>query len=228
MNSLFINKSEGEPTIFESVQGEGLQMGVPSFFIRLQGCSVHCFFCDEKETWSDIHGDQNSMEMSFDEIITKLEALNPLLKRVVITGGEPCEQKLSGFIKTLQENLFTVAIESSGTGKYVSDLFLDYLQPLWITFSPKEIYSPHKLVSEGQIWAKASEIKFVVANEKAESYIFEEIIPRKDAAKNPCPIFLVPDWFNFDENKERVLKLCRDYPSRFRIGVQGHKYLSLK
>ena len=37
--------------VFESLQGEGAHTGVPSIFIRLQGCPVGCPWCDTKHTW---------------------------------------------------------------------------------------------------------------------------------------------------------------------------------
>ena len=35
---------------FYSVQGEGLNAGVPAYFIRLAGCDVRCPWCDTKES----------------------------------------------------------------------------------------------------------------------------------------------------------------------------------
>lgn len=37
--------------IFSSVQGEGVQTGIPATFIRLQGCPVGCRWCDSVRTW---------------------------------------------------------------------------------------------------------------------------------------------------------------------------------
>ena len=37
--------------IFETIQGEGHFTGIPSIFIRLQGCPVGCSWCDTKHSW---------------------------------------------------------------------------------------------------------------------------------------------------------------------------------
>ena len=37
--------------IFETIQGEASFTGVPSIFLRLQGCPVGCAWCDTKQTW---------------------------------------------------------------------------------------------------------------------------------------------------------------------------------
>ncbi|GAM63268.1 queuosine biosynthesis queE radical SAM [Vibrio ishigakensis] len=53
--------------IFETIQGEGFFTGVPSIFIRLQGCPVGCAWCDTKQTW-DVLEDK---ETDFGTIIAK-------------------------------------------------------------------------------------------------------------------------------------------------------------
>ncbi|MCF1438544.1 MAG: 7-carboxy-7-deazaguanine synthase QueE, partial [Shewanella sp.] len=37
--------------VFETIQGEGVFTGVPAIFVRLQGCSVGCSWCDTRHTW---------------------------------------------------------------------------------------------------------------------------------------------------------------------------------
>lgn len=224
MSIILHQNAEQEAEIVETIQGEGMHAGTPAFFIRLQGCNVHCFFCDEKETW--VNRENSSIETSIEEIIAKLEELNPLLKRVVITGGEPTEQALEDLIKALIEKSFVVSIETAATGAFTKDLFKTYKNDLFITFSPKELYSKSQINDE-RIWQGANEIKFVVANNEAEEYLLKRMIPQLQAANNHCPIFLVPDWFNIEETKTTVIKLCKQYPNRFRMGWQLHKIVDL-
>lgn len=216
---------KSKPQIFETVQGEGSFAGTPAFFIRLQGCNVNCAFCDEKATWQSKPGDY--IEMDSAEIIKELESMNNKLKKAVITGGEPTEQYLKPLFESLMQAGFAVHLETAATGKYTDALFEKYEIPLWVTFSPKEIHA--KDLESGKadagIWQYCSEIKFVVSSEQSIEYIQETIYPQMQ--NRACRIYLVPDWFNFDENKKRILDLCSEHPDRYYVGIQAHKYLGI-
>lgn len=211
------------PEIVETVQGEGLHTGVPSFFVRFQGCSVHCFFCDEKDTW--VRRENNSIEIDADEIIDQLEVMNPLLKRVTITGGEPTEQNILALIERLQAKSYAVAIETAATGDYTQQI-LDN-KDLFVTFSPKQVYSPSSKIQDERIWARADELKFVIANKEAEEYLMQVILAKLKDVGNKCPIFLVADWYNQADCTAQIVELCKQYPGHFRMGFQLHKVLQL-
>ncbi|MCE2928331.1 MAG: 7-carboxy-7-deazaguanine synthase QueE [Candidatus Caenarcaniphilales bacterium] len=224
--TLVLNTScNNQVQIYESIQGEGMDSGLPAFFVRLQGCNVHCFFCDEKDTW--ILRDNNSVELEAPQILDTLEKLNPELKRVIITGGEPTEQNISPLIRLLLANDFQVSVETAATGNYVDELLADYGGRFSITFSPKDLYSKNSYTADKRIWAKCSEIKFVVASPEASNYLLNTIIPNLAQSNNQCPIFLVPDWYNLEPNKKLVIELLKKYPNRFRMGFQLHKIVDM-
>src|SRR5437870_5400263 len=47
--------------VFASVQGEGATVGTPSAFIRLQGCSIGCTWCDTKYSWAPGGGRETTL-----------------------------------------------------------------------------------------------------------------------------------------------------------------------
>src|SRR5215475_9672831 len=73
---------------FFSIQGEGPTAGLPAVFIRLQGCSVGCIWCDTKYSWDPDGG----RDVEIEALVS--EAVAFPCRRVVITGGEPLESSL--------------------------------------------------------------------------------------------------------------------------------------
>ena len=69
--------------IFYSIQGEGKLTGIPSAFVRLAGCNLHCRYCDT--TYARRAADGRCL--SVDQVVAQLLAFPS--KYVVITGGEP-------------------------------------------------------------------------------------------------------------------------------------------
>ncbi len=94
--------------IFYSIQGEGVNIGVPAIFIRLSGCHLRCVWCDTKYTWPLKAGKQ----MTHQEIISEIKK-HPS-KNLVITGGEPLiqQKELKEFLEKIPE--YYVEIETSG------------------------------------------------------------------------------------------------------------------
>jgi len=95
---------------FFSIQGEGITAGLPTVFIRLQGCSVGCTWCDTKYSWDPSGG----REVTLDGLVEEASAFP--CRRVVITGGEPLESPLfPSLVGALKARGFTIEVETSGT-----------------------------------------------------------------------------------------------------------------
>ena len=73
--------------VFASVQGEGPSAGTPSVFVRLQGCSVGCRWCDTKYSWDPARGRATTLP----RLLADVAAAQPT--NVVVTGGEPLEHR---------------------------------------------------------------------------------------------------------------------------------------
>ena len=78
--------------IFHSVQGEGLNAGVPMVFIRLYGCNLQCSWCDtgyspEARKGVLVKDISQNYVTTLGEIIEKVDEYG--CPNVIITGGEP-------------------------------------------------------------------------------------------------------------------------------------------
>jgi 7-carboxy-7-deazaguanine synthase len=148
--------------IFVSIQGEGVLTGSPATFIRLQGCSVGCPWCDsgpladsikDRRTNGQTHNTwgPGGERMSAVDIASRITT-----DHVVITGGEPTLYNLDELllaIWNIRPKPF-IQLETSGQqwlkGSYAVN---------WITWSPKEMLgwnAPDKYLMQ------ANEVKWVV------------------------------------------------------------------
>lgn len=130
--------------IFSSIQGEGVFAGMYATFIRLQGCAVHCSFCDEKKSWSH---SRPAAIMSVEGIINIARThANPL---IAITGGEPLEYpelpELSLAIKASLPHA-KLQLETSGLPTAALEL-LAHSGFDSICLSPKMLHTPASQVS---------------------------------------------------------------------------------
>ena len=95
---------------FFSIQGEGPTAGEPAVFVRLQGCTVGCAWCDTKYSWDPDGG----RLVDLDDLVA--EVLAYPCRRVVVTGGEPLESQLFlPLILELRRRGVAVEVETSGT-----------------------------------------------------------------------------------------------------------------
>jgi 7-carboxy-7-deazaguanine synthase len=102
-------------SIFSTIQGEGPFSGVPALFIRLQGCSLRCFWCDT-EFDSGITYRLDKLEDYVYKHSPASVAFCNKRPLIVITGGEPLLQAdLPVFVKKLIDNNYRIQIETSGT-----------------------------------------------------------------------------------------------------------------
>ena len=72
--------------IFYSIQGEALEVGLPTVFIRLTGCPLRCGYCDTTYAF------KGNNPMTIDQIIEKVREFPT--HQVCVTGGEPLAQKM--------------------------------------------------------------------------------------------------------------------------------------
>lgn len=96
--------------IFNSIEGEGIRVGLPSTFIRLFGCNLKCDYCDSLYSCEG----KDYKEMSINEIMDEVRKFG--CKAVTLTGGEPLIHKdVDELLIMLSSNGFEVNVETNGT-----------------------------------------------------------------------------------------------------------------
>ena len=201
--------------VYESIQGEGLLAGMPSLFIRLQGCNLRCPWCDQPEALDFKEG-----TLSTEELLEKVRR-SPF-RHAVVTGGEPfAHGGLPYLIELLLEEGFSVQIETNGT-LWIPEVE-KFAPDLHITCSPKGVagFFVHPKILE-----YARELKFVVDGELTpDTLLRKEFEPFLRKGK----VVLQPEG-----NKERffrkALSIQRELASKgfgVRVLPQIHKLLGL-
>ena len=96
--------------VFTSLQGEGPTAGTSSVFVRLQGCSVGCAWCDTKYSWPASGGRAVALE----RLLADVAAAAP--ENVVVTGGEPLEHPgFEPLVRGLRRLRRRIEVETAGT-----------------------------------------------------------------------------------------------------------------
>jgi 7-carboxy-7-deazaguanine synthase len=95
--------------IFESIQGEGTWVGVPSTFVRVSGCNLRCVWCDTPyASWNP-----EGPVMTINEI---LERVSGQIRHVVLTGGEPMLfDGIEELASCLRGRGHAITVETAGT-----------------------------------------------------------------------------------------------------------------
>lgn len=102
--------------VFDSLQGEGANLGKPCRFVRLALCNLRCHYCDTKYTWDFDRYDYDS-EVRLGSVDAIAEQIRSAPSgHVVITGGEPMLQQraLEQVFSRVAEDIF-LEVETNGT-----------------------------------------------------------------------------------------------------------------
>jgi 7-carboxy-7-deazaguanine synthase len=214
--------------IFDTIQGEANYTGMPSTFVRLQGCDVGCPWCDTKHTWKRSAEDRVELsamlgkgaEATAQWSAVDVDSLVDLCKQrhVVLTGGEPADHDLKELTTKLIGRGKSVQIETSGT----SEIRVAYWT--WITLSPKIDMPGGRKVRLDALEA-ADEIKMPVGKQADLDTLKRLIDLRAPLTQKPAIIWLQPL-----SQSLKATALCVEASLRhgYRISVQTHKYLGLR
>ena len=195
--------------IFESIQGEGPDIGMFTTFVRLAGCNRNCEFCDTR--YARTNGFEVTMESIADTIIARDN------NNVVFTGGEPALQfsaidELMGILP----DPFRVSIETNGTIKFPIDMFNR------VVVSPKQF-------EDWEYWIDKDVFFKLVVNEENIDGIFRKAREVSDLLVNP--IYFMPEGMFEDEvfiRSSLIIKKLSEYKIDGIVSPRLHIMLGVK
>ena len=93
--------------IFHSLQGESLNVGLPTVFVRLTGCPLRCVWCDTAYAFG------GGAWMDVDVVVDRVTGFRT--PHVTVTGGEPLAQRSClSLLSRLCDRGLWVSLETSG------------------------------------------------------------------------------------------------------------------
>jgi 7-carboxy-7-deazaguanine synthase len=201
--------------IFKSIEGEGIRMGIPTTFVRFNGCNLKCTYCDSKYA--------NGLEftcMSSEEIFHQITKLG--LDDITFTGGEPLISGLDfilWFINIMNGEV-RINIETNGS--------ID-IKPVinkvgtFVTMDYKSLSSGQSLKMRDknlELLREQDVLKFVVA----DKYDLDQLVKVLLTYKPPCHIFVNPIFNTISLMELANFVLDHSYLN-LRMGIQLQKVI---
>ncbi len=195
--------------IFHSLQGEGINIGLPTIFVRTAGCNLRCEWCDTRYAW------EGGEEISIHEIMEKLDSIG--CDRVCITGGEPLLQNDVLDLIDILLPRYDISVETNGSLD-ISELKRKDLMVSMDHKTPSSGMEGKMLEKNLKLLDENDQLKFVIADDI--DYRFnKEILSRFDPR---CEIiFQAEEGSDLKELAESVLKDGLDV----RVLPQLHKII---
>lgn len=198
--------------IFYSLQGEALNVGCPTVFVRLTGCPLRCHYCDTAYAFS------GGEWMALDAIVAELKQYRT--QYVTVTGGEPLAQpNCIALLKKLCDEGYQVSLETSGA--------LDISSVDKRVVRVMDIKTPASGEEDKNLWANLhcltehDQIKFVIADH--DDYLWSRQCLQERHLDNYCEVLFSPSNEQLQAQQLADWVLQDQLPVRFQI--QLHKYL---
>jgi organic radical activating enzyme len=198
--------------IFQSIQGEGYNSGVPMTFVRFAGCNLKCSFCDTPASY------QRGTSMTYSQIIETVSSFEHHTEWVCFTGGEPTLQLDQELILAMKALGMKIALETNGTSQDYNYVNIDHV-----------VYSPKAEGKKPKTFFWIDEVRIpVIAGINIDEYTEGLHDPTLGVSPKVylSPVFDDDNKINQD-NLNATLALLERHP-KFRLSVQIHKFLNIR
>lgn len=169
--------------VFCSIQGEALDVGWPSVFVRLTGCPLRCRYCDTAYAFSG--GGWRTIDELLDEVA------GHGVSHVCVTGGEPLAQPgCLILLKRLCDAGHRVSLETSGAID-ITDVDPRVSRIVDIK-TPESGECARNMTENLQVLQANDVIKFVVCNRADYEWTREFLAAHPQIRHVACPVYLSP------------------------------------
>jgi len=197
---------------FISIQGEGPQSGILTFFVRFSGCNLRCSFCDTKYAYS------GGEEKTIGQIVES--ARKSKAKIVCLTGGEPLIQDdINELAEKFLQNGFKINLETNGSIKL----------PNWIrdrnVCISMDMKCPSSNMTKFMLYRNLNKlkekdvVKFILGGE--DDYRYAKKITK---IIKSAQIYFNPVYSKFDP-RELAELIIADRLDNVHMGIQLHKII---
>jgi 7-carboxy-7-deazaguanine synthase len=198
--------------IFYSLQGEALNVGLPTVFIRLTGCPLRCSYCDTAYAFT------GGEWMNIETIIDSVKQYDT--PYIMVTGGEPLAQKSCiTLLGKLCDLGYSVSLETSGA--ILVDKVDDRVVKVLDVKTPASDEETKNKFENFDFLNAKDQIKFVICDE--DDYQWSKQLISEKKLDGKCEILFSPAY---EQLAAAMLSewILRDQ-LKVRFQIQLHKYL---
>jgi len=227
---------------YDTLQGEGKYIGVPTYFIRTAGCNLRCMFKDANGlTKCDTpYSSWKVTDVKTFDVNKALKTINEIgRKHICITGGEPLMHiDLSEIVDKLILNGNVVTIETNGTyyDPSMPEAFMSISPKLRSSYNQPADSNEAKMhernnnfLEPTQKWITSHEyqLKFVINDDSDISEVLDIV---DDLGADKSKVYLMPQGITKEQLQQKSQWLfgqCIEhgfnYAPRLHIDLFGNK-----
>lgn len=170
--------------IYAAHQGEGVNLGRPSLFVRMRRCTLHCIWCDTKFSWDKNDPGFHEPYLTYNapppfaqDIIKHLERPPFVPEAIVFTGGEPLiYQRHLPEVIDLVRGVHPIAIEFETAGTIVPTHDM-LTRRVHFNVSPKLASSHNDNVPQRILWNERATKEFLLNHAIFKIVVAKDDIP---------------------------------------------------